>query len=190
MWIVILRRNKEKLGFKPNIPQGNGNFTVPFWHKRSSCCLSVKPGEIGCWVLCIWKRWPKFKEVWCFLPSQPCFYLKMLDSWIISENLKYSSFCFRRWGPYCKKRAQCQECPRMPRDIDSDNITAVTFLVFALQNALYSLVLDEITVKTFGKMGISGASWNFQQSLRIVTLQGGWWRNWLNAKWKCGAFFF
>lgn len=46
----------------------------------------------------------------------------------------------------------------MPRDINSDNITAVTFLVFALQNALYSLVLDEITVKTFGKMGISGAS--------------------------------
>lgn len=46
----------------------------------------------------------------------------------------------------------------MPGDVGSENVTAITFLVFGLQDALYSLVLDEITVKTSGKMGISGAS--------------------------------
>lgn len=86
--VVILRRNTEKVGSKPSIPQGNGNFIAPFWHKRSSCCLSTKPGEIGCWVFCIWKHWPKFKEVWCFLPSLSCFYLKMLHSWITGWKLE------------------------------------------------------------------------------------------------------
>lgn len=46
----------------------------------------------------------------------------------------------------------------MPRDVDPENVTAIMFLVFALQDALYSLVLDEITVKTFGKMRILGTS--------------------------------
>ena len=60
----------------------------------------------------------------------------------------------------------------MPRDVDPENVTAIMFLVFALQDALYSLVLDEITVKTFGKMHIlkfPAKSQNSYPSRRVVT---------------------
>lgn len=83
-----LEKKHRKSWFQTRHSTRNGNFIAPFWHKRSSCCLSTKPGEIGCWVFCIWKHWPKFKEVWCSLPSLPCFYLKMFHSWIIGWKLE------------------------------------------------------------------------------------------------------
>ena len=46
----------------------------------------------------------------------------------------------------------------MPKNVDTENVAAIKFLVSGLQDTLYSLVLDEVTIKTFGKMGISGPS--------------------------------
>lgn len=46
----------------------------------------------------------------------------------------------------------------MPKNVDTENIVAIKLLVSGLQDTLYSLVLDEITIKIFDKLGISGPS--------------------------------
>lgn len=94
LWMAVLRRNTEKLGSKLNIPQGDGIFSASFWHKRSSCCLSVKAGEMELWRTLHLETLAQIQRAQYSLYFSSCFYLKTLASWVIGESLSYSS----AWG--------------------------------------------------------------------------------------------
>ena len=189
LWVVILR-NTENFGSKPNMPQGNGNSTAPFWHERSSCCLSTKPGEIGCWVFCIWKHWPKFKEVWYSLPSLPCFYLKMLrfvNHWVKAWNTAPSVPEDKSLSP--QGETQSQGRPRT-KTVDTENRAAGCSWSLGCRIHWTLLYLMK-SLKTFGKMAISDPPWSLSKaSKQLPSKQGGdiWIRP--STKWKMWGLWF